>query len=311
MSSEAFDLISIGGGSGGLACAQRAAEYGAKTAVIESGRLGGTCVNVGCVPKKVMWNAASIAAGPRRRRRLRLRDRHGRRGGRQRLVGPEEKARRVRRAPQRDLRAQSWRRRASRTSQGRRETSGCAHAWRSTARGWPRAHMVIATGGIPDGAASCRAPSSASPPTAFSSSKPARSAWRSIGSGYVACELASRVPRARERDRAVHPQGPLADAFRRDARQIAHARNAAPRDSRFTRASCRAALREQSGRKTLVAADGREFPGFDCVLWAIGRSANVAGLDLRAAGVVLDADGFVATDDFQNTKSRACMPSAM
>ena len=61
MSTEPFDLISIGGGSGGLACAQRAAEYGAKAAVIESHRLGGTCVNVGCVPKKVMWNAASIA----------------------------------------------------------------------------------------------------------------------------------------------------------------------------------------------------------------------------------------------------------
>src|SRR5258708_31940124 len=58
---QAFDLISIGGGSGGLACPQRAAEYGARGAVIESHRLGGTCVNVGCVPKKVMWNAASVA----------------------------------------------------------------------------------------------------------------------------------------------------------------------------------------------------------------------------------------------------------
>ncbi|HEX4052407.1 MAG TPA: FAD-dependent oxidoreductase, partial [Steroidobacteraceae bacterium] len=49
-----FDLIVIGGGSGGLACAQRAASYGARTALIEMHRLGGTCVNVGCVPKKVM-----------------------------------------------------------------------------------------------------------------------------------------------------------------------------------------------------------------------------------------------------------------
>ena len=55
-----FDLLVIGGGSGGLAAAQRAAEYGASAAVIERGRLGGTCVNVGCVPKKVMWNAASL-----------------------------------------------------------------------------------------------------------------------------------------------------------------------------------------------------------------------------------------------------------
>src|SRR3984885_11254496 len=60
VSDQAFDLISVGGGSGGLACAQRAAEFGAKAAVIESHRLGGTCVNVGCVPKKVMWNAAGV-----------------------------------------------------------------------------------------------------------------------------------------------------------------------------------------------------------------------------------------------------------
>jgi len=62
VASETYDLISIGGGSGGLACAQRAVEYGARAAVIEQARLGGTCVNVGCVPKKVMWNAAGVSA---------------------------------------------------------------------------------------------------------------------------------------------------------------------------------------------------------------------------------------------------------
>ena len=53
MSRKNFDLIVIGGGSGGLACAQRAAQYGAKVLLAESARLGGTCVNVGCVPKKL------------------------------------------------------------------------------------------------------------------------------------------------------------------------------------------------------------------------------------------------------------------
>ncbi|KAL0973594.1 hypothetical protein UPYG_G00206750 [Umbra pygmaea] len=53
-----FDFLVIGGGSGGLASARRAAELGANAAVVESHKLGGTCVNVGCVPKKVMWNTA-------------------------------------------------------------------------------------------------------------------------------------------------------------------------------------------------------------------------------------------------------------
>lgn len=57
-----YDYVVIGGGSGGIASAKRAATlYNAKVAVIEKARIGGTCVNVGCVPKKVMYNAASLA----------------------------------------------------------------------------------------------------------------------------------------------------------------------------------------------------------------------------------------------------------
>jgi glutathione reductase (NADPH) len=62
-----------------------------------------------------------------------------------------------------------------------------------------------------------------------------------------------------------------------------------------------AAVHNVSGKKTLVAQDGREFSGFDCVLWAIGRDANVAGLDLQKAGVALDDSSYVITDGFQNT----------
>jgi glutathione reductase (NADPH) len=56
-----FDYICIGGGSGGIASANRASMYGAKVALIEAKDLGGTCVNVGCVPKKVMWHGAQVA----------------------------------------------------------------------------------------------------------------------------------------------------------------------------------------------------------------------------------------------------------
>ncbi|TMO70292.1 glutathione-disulfide reductase [Pseudoalteromonas aurantia] len=56
-----FDYIAIGGGSGGIASANRAAMRGAKVAIIEAKHMGGTCVNVGCVPKKVMWHGAQVA----------------------------------------------------------------------------------------------------------------------------------------------------------------------------------------------------------------------------------------------------------
>ena len=56
-----YDIIAIGGGSGGIATMNRAGEHGAKAAVIEANKLGGTCVNMGCVPKKIMWYGAQIA----------------------------------------------------------------------------------------------------------------------------------------------------------------------------------------------------------------------------------------------------------
>ncbi|WP_348666439.1 glutathione-disulfide reductase [Arsenophonus symbiont of Ornithomya chloropus] len=56
-----YDYIAIGGGSAGIASINRAAKYGKTCALIESKALGGTCVNAGCVPKKIMWYAAQIA----------------------------------------------------------------------------------------------------------------------------------------------------------------------------------------------------------------------------------------------------------
>ncbi|WP_440683608.1 glutathione-disulfide reductase [Cysteiniphilum halobium] len=57
-----FDLICIGGGSGGIAAGVQAARFGKKVAIIEAKDLGGTCVNRGCVPKKAMWYAANLAS---------------------------------------------------------------------------------------------------------------------------------------------------------------------------------------------------------------------------------------------------------
>ena len=66
MATEGFDAIVVGGGSGGLAAAKRAAKLGARVALIEKAELGGTCVNRGCVPKKLMWDAARSVLRTRR-----------------------------------------------------------------------------------------------------------------------------------------------------------------------------------------------------------------------------------------------------
>ena len=60
-SKKEYDLIVIGAGSGGLAAAQRAAEHKQRVAIIEMDQLGGTCVNRGCIPKKIYWYAAEFA----------------------------------------------------------------------------------------------------------------------------------------------------------------------------------------------------------------------------------------------------------
>jgi glutathione reductase (NADPH) len=294
VSDQAFDLISVGGGSGGLACAQRAAEHGAKVAVIESHRLGGTCVNVGCVPKKVMWNAASVALG--------LADASD--YGFNVTVGdsdwPVLKRKRdayvlkLNGIYERNLQTKGviYVRGAARfLDKGTVEVNG----ERMTAR-----HIVIATGGRP------RMPEVPGALHGITSDgffgleqRPKRVAI--AGSGYVACELAG----------AFHELGAQVEVFiRKDHLLMSF-------DTMLGKSLMREmqeqgiiihrhvvparVVHEHSGLKTLWAADGREFADFDCLLWAVGRSANVSGLDLGRAGVAVDDCDFVVTDGFQNT----------
>jgi glutathione reductase (NADPH) len=297
VSSNVFDLISIGGGSGGLACAQRAAEFGAKSAVIESGRLGGTCVNVGCVPKKVMWNAAGIAdtladAGD-----------YGFEIGKAAEAGGNDwsilkKKRDAYVARLNGIYARNLAAKGVAQIEGRAKFLD-AHTVEVNGVRYTGTHIVIATGGYPDVPRLPGAELGITSDGFFElEARPRRVAV--IGSGYVACELASAFQALgsetelliRKDHLLTHFDVMLGKSLMREmlADGLAIHTGVVP-----------SALLEQSGWKTLVAADGREFPGYNCVLWAIGRSADVAGLELRAAGVALDASGFVATDAFQNT----------
>jgi glutathione reductase (NADPH) len=293
VSDQAFDLIVVGGGSGGLACAQRAAEYGAKVAAIESHRLGGTCVNVGCVPKKVMWNAASVA--------LSLNDAND--YGFNVTVGdsdwPALKSKRdayvlrLNGIYERNLAAKgvTYVRGAARfLDKSAIEVNG----ERMTAR-----HLVIATGGRPTVPALPGSEHGITSDGFFSlEQRPKRVAI--VGSGYVACELAG----------AFHELGTQVEIFIRKEHllmsfdvMLGKSLMREMRDQGIIvhHHVVPARVREDSGLKTLTAVDGREFAGFDCLLWAVGRAANVSSLDLRRAGVAVDDCNFVVTDGFQNT----------
>jgi glutathione reductase (NADPH) len=293
VSTSTFDLISIGGGSGGLACAQRAAEYGAKTAVIEPHRLGGTCVNVGCVPKKIMWNAAGVA--------LSLKD-AGDYGFDVNVGGADWAA--LRRKRDDYVRRLNGIYERNLSAKGVAYVRGAArfvdaHTVEVNGQRLSARHIVIATGGKPTLPDLPGAELGISSDGFFDlDAAPQRVAV--IGSGYIACELAasfqelgSQVEQFVRKDRLLtNFDVMLGKSLMREVRgqgMLVH-EQVVP-----------VAVRGAAGKKTLVALDGREFGGFDCLLWAIGRDANVAGLDLQIAGVALDELSYVITDGFQNT----------
>ncbi len=293
MSIQAFDLISIGGGSGGLACAQRAAQYGAKVAVIESHRLGGTCVNVGCVQKKVMWNAGSVGLALADSRDYGFDVTVG--GHDWRLLKDQRDAyvERLNGIYARNLAAK-----------GVVHLQGRAHfldprTVQVNGAHLTAPHIVIATGGVPTVPRLPGAEHGITSDGFFAlASRPRRVAV--VGSGYIACELAgafkelgSRVELFIRRERLLtHFDAMLGNSLLREmqAQGVLVHDHVVP-----------AAVHEREGLKALIAEDGREFHGFDCLLWAVGRSANVAHLEAGRAGVAQDAAGFIVTDASQDT----------
>jgi len=293
VANQVFDLISIGGGSGGLACAQRAAEYGARTAVIEPQRLGGTCVNVGCVPKKVMWNAAGVA--------LSLGDAHDY-GFDVRVGGNDWSALKQKRdayiARLNGIYARNL------AAKGVTHVKGAArftdaHTLEVNGERISAQHVVIATGGVPTVPALPGAEHGITSDGFFAlERRPQRVAI--VGSGYIACELAG----------AFHELGSQVEVFIRKDHLLTHfdvmLGKSLMREMRAMGMTIHehvvpGSVIEKSGQRTLVAADGREFADHDVLLWAIGRRANVTHLDLPRAGVKLDARDFIVTDEFQNT----------
>ena len=291
--SEHFDLFVIGGGSGGVAHARRAAEYGAKVALAEYGPLGGTCVNVGCVPKKIMWHTASHAhyfahaadygfdsevrghdwGGVKERRDAYIR----------RLNGIYKK-----------LLDDS-----GVTCLAGKARFIDAHTVAVGETEYSASRIVIATGGRPSVPEIPGAELGITSDGFFElKERPERVLV--VGSGYIAVELAGVFHGLGSATQVlVRKQGvirsfdsmlgsELLKAMRDDG--IGVATQLVPKS-----------LQRTSGGIVLQAVDGRSFGPVDCVLWAIGREANIEGLELGKAGVRTDTWGMIPVDDYQQT----------
>ena len=294
METSRYDLVVIGGGSGGLACAQRATEYGARVALVESARLGGTCVNVGCVPKKVMWNAAQIAHAAHDAVHY---------GFDLALSGHDWGALRVARdAYITRLNGIYERNLANRKVELVRGHAAFAgpNEVRVGDRLLEAPHVVIATGGRPSVPPIPGAGHGITSDGFFElAERPRRIAV--VGSGYIAVELAgvfaalgSEVTMVLRRDRLLrHFEAMLGDGLRKimAGDGVAFLDHAAPR----------ALERDADGTLRLLLQDGRVAGPFDTVLWAIGREPAVEGLGLARAGVTMDAAGFIPVDHLQQT----------
>jgi glutathione reductase (NADPH) len=288
-----FDLVVIGGGSGGLAHAQRAAEYGANAAVIEYGPLGGTCVNVGCVPKKIMWYAAHHAHALQQAADFGFDVRvKGHRWGELRK--------------QRD--AYIARLNAIYESNLERRNVACivgrahfvdARTVSVDGQNYTADRIVIATGGYPIVPRIHGAELGITSDGFFElPARPRRVAL--VGSGYVSVELAgvfnalgsetSMLIRKESVLRSFDDmlQSQLLQRMRSDGINIEtsvipHQLNRTPEGLEMS------------------AEDGRRIGKFDAVVWAVGRAPNTELLNLKAAGVKHDGYGFVPTDKYQAT----------
>jgi len=289
-----FDLLTIGGGSGGVAVSNRAAQYGARCAVIERGRLGGTCVNVGCVPKKVMWNAAQIATA--------LEDAadYGFVLGPHRLNWPQLKRNRDQHVL--DLNGGYARGLAGNAVEVIRGDARFVGPKLVEVDGEQISaeHIVIATGGhpiVPD------VPGGQLGITSDGffdlADQPAKVAI--VGAGYIAAELSGMLHALGTEVTLVLRRERLLMSFDLMLRDQLMAHMREDGIEFFTNTQVTGLERDAAGKFALLSASGTRLSGFDTVIWALGRKPNTSQLDLAKTGLTVDEIGHVRTDRFQET----------
>ncbi|MTB64779.1 glutathione-disulfide reductase [Streptococcus sp. zg-86] len=289
-----FDILAIGGGSGGIATMNRAAEHGARAAVIEGNLLGGTCVNIGCVPKKIMWYGAQIADSYHH-------------------YGPEygfsaehitfdfatlKKNRDAYIERSRNSYKGTFARNGVEVIPGYARFVD-AHTIEVNGESIYADKIVIATGAKPIPATI--------PGGEYASVSDDVFAWKElpqsvavIGAGYIAVEMAGVLHSLGvETDLFVRRDRPL----RRFDTYITDALVAEMERTGLTLHSHKIPTRINKNvddSLTIYFEDGSHHTA-EKILWAVGRTANVENLNLEAVGIKTTASGHIAVNEFQET----------
>jgi glutathione-disulfide reductase len=293
MNEQHYDLIAIGGGSGGLAVAEKAAQFGRKVAVIEAARMGGTCVNNGCVPKKVMWYAAHLAHAvddangfgiPAQRRET---------DWKRLVAGRENYIANINRY---------WNSHV--VDRGIDRINGTAsfvdaHTVKVNGKHYSADHIVIATGGQPIVPPVPGAELGITSDGFFQlQEQPGNVAV--IGGGYIGVELSgvlralgSRVSLIALEKKPMERFDPMiADVLTEEMFK---------QDIALHTEFQVAALSNSAEGIVITNSEGASIGSFDTVIWAVGRRPNTRNLNLEAAGVEMLPNGIVPVDGYQNT----------
>lgn len=289
-----YDYIAIGGGSGSIASINRAASYGQKCAIIEAKYLGGTCVNVGCVPKKVMWYGAQIAEAIN-------------------LYAPDygfdvtvnqfdfAKLRESREAYI-DRIHQSYERVLGNNKvdviRGFAKFVD-AHTVEVNGELIKAKHILIATGGRPSHPNIEGAEYGIDSDGVFAlKALPKRVAV--VGAGYIAVELSGVLHSLGvETHLFVRKHAPLRNFDPLIVETLVEIMNSEGA-TLHTHAIPQKVVKNDDGSLTLFLEDGRSQT-VDCLVWAIGRVPMTDQLNLEAAGVKTNSKGFIEVDKYQNT----------
>ena len=289
-----YDYIVIGGGSGGIASANRAAMHGAKVILFEGKEVGGTCVNVGCVPKKVMWYGAQVAETLHRYA--------GEYGFDVTINNFDFATLKANRQAYIDRIHGSYERGFD--SNGVERVYEYArfvdpHTVEVAGERYTAPHILIATGGH---ALYPNIPGSEYGITSDGffelDEVPKRTAV--IGAGYIAVEVAG-VLNALGSDTHlfVRKDRPLR-TFDKDIVDVLVDEMAKSGPTLHTHANVTEVVKNADDSLT-ISFDNGETITVDCLIWAIGRAANTSGFGLEKTGVKLTEKGTIYSDEFENT----------